>query len=225
VRDFNRQHIIAFETSTPVCSVALHRNDGAVFERSATGSGVHSEKLFLFTKEVLAESGITFPNIESILVNNGPGSYTGLRIGSSAAKGMIFGSDKKLISVQSLASVALGGFLKDKQNKRVHAVINARRTHLYHQLFDITNGILTALTEADIKPISEITEMCKDDEVIAGTGIERLDKQVLTRCVQVKNEDAIRASNMIELIKKKDNHSFFSEVHAARFEPLYQLEE
>src|SRR6056297_488404 len=82
--------ILSIETSTPVCSVALKATERGVWEKRTEGRGVHSERLFTFTGELLERSGAGISDLDAILFSGGPGSYTGLRIGASAIKGFLW---------------------------------------------------------------------------------------------------------------------------------------
>lgn len=82
--------ILAYETSTDVCSVAFQNEEGAIFEKRIQGRSVHSDSLFLFTQEIMKEHNLSIDQIEHVLVSIGPGSYTGLRIAASAIKGIFF---------------------------------------------------------------------------------------------------------------------------------------
>ena len=78
--------ILAYETSTQVCSVAFLNNEGEIFQKRITGRSVHSDHVFLFTEELINEHAFNIGDLEAVLVSNGPGSYTGLRIAASAIK-------------------------------------------------------------------------------------------------------------------------------------------
>ncbi len=215
--------ILAIETGTPVCSVALQIRSGFVDELSAIGTGVHSEKTFQFIQALLEKYEYTIQNISKILINNGPGSYTGLRIGASAAKGLLFDQKCQLYAVQSLASIAMGMIYRIPEIKTIHSVINARRTHLYHQQFVVANNRLEAQTEPAVLHLDEISVMCKPGDVIAGTGTNRLVGMV--ECAKIfETDQAVSAKSMIELFNADYKEQFVSKVNPVNFEPLYQLD-
>jgi tRNA threonylcarbamoyl adenosine modification protein YeaZ len=100
--------ILCLETATTVCSVALAK-DGALLSMREVNEGyTHSENLTVFAEQVLQEAGCSFSDIDAIAVSKGPGSYTGLRIGVSAAKGFCFALDKPLIAINTLRAMASG---------------------------------------------------------------------------------------------------------------------
>ncbi len=216
-------NILALETSTPVCSVALKRADGQVFSRSASGRGIHSEKTFLFVKEVTEEAGISISDLDVLLTTSGPGSYTGLRIGASAARGMLFDSDDiptKFYALNTLAALSMNG----SEGETIHCVINARRTHLYHAAFSLTSGVPVTIYEPDTRLISEIEGMLKPSKIIAGTGIQRIESQYLKEIKVFGDEEAVTALNLIRLYEAERDSGSFSwcrEFDPDEFEPVY----
>src|SRR5699024_2547399 len=88
----NNQMLLALETATNVCSVAFCNEEGDVFEKRIDKRGSHSEQVFLFIEELMNEHDFKIEDLEAVLVSEGPGSYTGLRIGASAVKGLLFQS-------------------------------------------------------------------------------------------------------------------------------------
>lgn len=121
--------ILCIETATHNCSVALTTPDDIICERSHRGEGyVHAEMLHVFIDELLRESGIR-PN--AIAVSSGPGSYTGLRIGVSAAKGLAFGFNVPLIGIPTLEHFAYEQTLKFAGRTHFVPLLDARRMEVY----------------------------------------------------------------------------------------------
>jgi tRNA threonylcarbamoyladenosine biosynthesis protein TsaB len=116
--------ILAFDTSTEVCSVALRTDDGVV-ERLEPGSR-HSERILPMVQEVLAETGLILTQLDVIAFGRGPGSFTGLRIGAGVAQGLAFGADLPVVPVSSLAALAQG-----VDAPRVLAAFDARMDQVY----------------------------------------------------------------------------------------------
>src|SRR5690606_18358480 len=127
--------IINLETSTTNCSVSIAR-DGDLIQLREDNSPQysHSEQLHLFIREVLQETSLSFRDISAIAVSKGPGSYTGLRIGVSAAKGLCFSLDLPLISVSTLEILAKQG--NDEKYDFIVPVLDARRMEVYATVFD-----------------------------------------------------------------------------------------
>ncbi|MBK6550630.1 MAG: tRNA (adenosine(37)-N6)-threonylcarbamoyltransferase complex dimerization subunit type 1 TsaB [Flavobacteriales bacterium] len=102
--------ILALETATKLCSVALSRDGVVVAVRELESDAlVHAEKLNVFVAEVMAKAGTTFSELDAVAVGIGPGSYTGLRIGLSAAKGLCFALDIPIIGISTLRTLVEQG--------------------------------------------------------------------------------------------------------------------
>ena len=99
-------NILCIETSTTVCSVCVTANEQVISFREINNGFTHSENLHVFIEEVLKEANLTLAQINAVAVSKGPGSYTGLRIGVSAAKGLCYALNIPLISVDTLQSMA-----------------------------------------------------------------------------------------------------------------------
>lgn len=143
--------ILNIETATEVCSVAL-ASDGKVvaFKEEPEGRN-HALLLTSFIEECMKQAGVAFSELDAIAVSKGPGSFTGLRIGVSTAKGLCYALDKPLISVNSLQSMAVVAMEKNKfpEAKLFCPMIDARRMEVYTALFNC-KGELVAETSAQI---------------------------------------------------------------------------
>ncbi len=100
--------ILCLETSTAVCSVALVDNSNVIALRESLDGQNHAEKITIFINEVMKEANISYNELEAIAVSKGPGSYTGLRIGVSTAKGLCYAMEKPLIAIDTLAAMTEG---------------------------------------------------------------------------------------------------------------------
>lgn len=143
--------ILCLETSTAVCSVALVENGNVVALRESLDGQNHAEKITVFIDEVMREAGIEYKDLDAVAVSKGPGSYTGLRIGVSTAKGLCYAIEKPLIAIDTLAAMA-NGFLSqpsaDNSNGSESCVrvqssefilcpmIDARRMEVYSAFFN-----------------------------------------------------------------------------------------
>ena len=132
--------LLCIETSTSVCSVALTDKGKLISFREINEGFSHAEKITVFISEILNEAGINVKDLLAIAVSSGPGSYTGLRIGVSVAKGLCLAIDKPLISISTLESMAWGA--KNKINKNDSDIlfcpmIDARRMEVYSALYDL----------------------------------------------------------------------------------------
>jgi len=125
--------ILSIETSTAVCSVALHEQGKLLSLAELREPGAHAEMLMGLVEEVMGKAGKLFLDVDAFAVSEGPGSYTGLRIGVSTAKGLAFALNKPLIGINTLLAMAAGCPLE--KGAQVVAVLDARRMEVYTQTF------------------------------------------------------------------------------------------
>lgn len=215
---------LAVETSTNICSVCYRSSAGEVFEKRTERKGSHSELLFLFIRELMEEHSFAIADLDGVLISNGPGSYTGLRIAASAVKGLLFGTNVPVYTANTLASFATGVVNAEEGTAdplRIHTVINARRKHLYHQLFNYTGKELQALNEAGIRELTEVEEMLKNGDVISGTGTERLNSKEEVKMTDISDPRFITAASLIRLFESDNRADYFEETTAADLESEY----
>lgn len=134
--------ILCLETATTTCSVALNEGSRTLASRECKGQNAHSEKITTFIKEVLEETGLRYDQLDAVAVSKGPGSYTGLRIGVSTAKGICYAADLPLLAVDTLHALAyqmherLGAAIQP--NDLFVPMIDARRMEVYCSVFYAT---------------------------------------------------------------------------------------
>lgn len=131
-------YLLLIETSTEVCSVALSAGESIISYRVVREAKSHARVIALLINEVLEEGGMTVDKCDAIVVSEGPGSYTGLRVGVSIAKGLCYGANKPLIAVSSLELLARlavrdGAILPGSV---IVSMIDARRMEVYAAKFD-----------------------------------------------------------------------------------------
>lgn len=147
--------IICLETSGPVCSVALCSRDGVVGLRESNDERSHAARLTVYVKELLAEAGIKAADLSAVAVSKGPGSYTGLRIGVSAAKGIAYGASIPLIGIETTLSMYNG--ISDEERQKfglghdslLIPAIDARRMEVYYSVLSRDGKIIKDVS-ADI---------------------------------------------------------------------------
>ena len=136
--------ILNIETATNVCSVALSENNKILGFKETADPNVHSSQLTVFIESLLKKEKTDIKSLNAVAVSKGPGSYTGLRIGVSVAKGICYALDIPLISVSTLQAMAFGigarNIIKDK-NAWMCPMIDARRMEVYSAFFDQNNSI------------------------------------------------------------------------------------
>lgn len=129
-------YILHIETATTVCSVALSENDRIIFSKELDEGFTHAENLHLFIQEGLKKTNIESKDLAAVAVSKGPGSYTGLRIGVSSAKGLAYALSIPLISVDTLQVMASMAFGKVKHEAFYCPMIDARRMEVYTNVYD-----------------------------------------------------------------------------------------
>lgn len=153
--------ILCIETGTDVCSVGIARDGELLSLRESDEGRDHARKVAVFVDELLRETGIAPDDLDAVAVGKGPGSYTGLRIGVSFAKGLCYGLQKPLLAVGSLDALVEvaredyeAGILAvdDWQHARLCPMVDARRMEVYAQVFD-SQG--TPLTDVSAEVVSE----------------------------------------------------------------------
>ena len=128
--------ILNIETSTTLCSVSLAEN-GIVIEKKEVNEGyTHAENLHVFIEEVIASAGKSIKDLDAVAVGSGPGSYTGLRIGVSAAKGLAFALKIPLISINTLQTMSVLAAKENKADVLFCPMLDARRMEVYTAIFD-----------------------------------------------------------------------------------------
>lgn len=126
--------ILSLETATKNCSVSLSRNGEVIALKEHAGEGFeHAEKLHVFIQNCLSDAGLGFQDIDAVAVSRGPGSYTGLRIGVSAAKGLCTALEIPLIALDTLEILASAAKIEDGF---IVPMIDARRMEVYTSVFD-----------------------------------------------------------------------------------------
>lgn len=129
-------NILLIETSTALCSVALAQDGAVTSYRESSAPKAHASLTAVFIQEMLQERGLTLADCKAICVSKGPGSYTGLRVGVSTAKGLCFGSGKPLLAVGTLDTLVAQA--EDPEEYRyIIPMIDARRMEVYTAVFEI----------------------------------------------------------------------------------------
>lgn len=209
-------YILNIETATKNCSVALAKEGETIALAEYAGEGYsHAEKLHVFINDVLGEANLKFNDLNAIAVSMGPGSYTGLRIGVSAAKGLCYSLDIPLIAIDTLDLLAR----KIKVNEGVVIpLIDARRMEVYSAIFDASyNKIRT--TEAEIITINSFDDNAGPIYLL-GDGAAKC-REILSNDKFIYNDELIypSADQMSALSFAKHKISDIADV--AYFEPFY----
>ncbi len=213
--------ILNIETSTTVCSVSIAENGNKIIGKETMIQNAHSKVLTVFIEEILKEANLKIKDFDAVAVRKGPGSYTGLRIGVSAAKGIAYGAGKKLISVNTLQNMAWGAkqFLKPEGNILFAPMIDARRMEVYTQLFDSELKPVNEITAEIIDEQSFLKELEKQKKYFFGDGAAKCKETITHKNAIFVEELYPSADYMIEFSEKAFNDKNFEDV--AYFEPFY----
>ncbi len=164
-------YILCLETSTTNCSVSIsYKGETLVLKEDNSANYSHAESLHVFISEVLKEAKLDKSKLDAIAISKGPGSYTGLRIGVSAAKGLCYALDIPLISISTLESLARQVEIKSGS---IVPMLDARRMEVYSAIFDANHNLLRK-TEAQILDEFSFHEILKENTVyFIGNGVEK----------------------------------------------------
>lgn len=168
--------ILSIETSTSVCSVALHRGEELLGVKSINGAGLHAAKLMGLISELLEVHAIEAGMISAVAVSEGPGSYTGLRIGVSTAKGLAYAWDVPLIGISTLKAMAKAAQSRvaNTESCYIVPVLDARRMEVYREIF---NSALISQVELDAEVIDETSFkelLDKSSVYFVGDAVEKM---------------------------------------------------
>lgn len=209
--------ILCLETATTNCSVGIAR-DGKLLTLKEDNSKnySHAEKLHVFINEALSEAGISAEDLDAIAVSKGPGSYTGLRIGVSSAKGLCYSLDIPLISVPTLDLLAHK--LKGEQGIFI-SMLDARRMEVYSAIYDAKFNQLRD-TEAQILEETSFTPYLESSTVhFIGNGVAKFEAICNHPNAVFHKEQYPSAKEMAEIAELKHQKSDTEDV--AYFEPYY----
>ena len=139
------RRVLALETSTEHCSVALLREDGTCFERTVSASAGHSERVLPLVQALLAEAKLALADLDAIAYGAGPGAFTGLRLACGLAQGLAFGAGLPVVGVGSLEALAWAS-----GHSRVYACVDARMNEVYFAAYRIDGPVIETALEAGV---------------------------------------------------------------------------
>ncbi|MEE4197763.1 MAG: tRNA (adenosine(37)-N6)-threonylcarbamoyltransferase complex dimerization subunit type 1 TsaB [Bacteroidales bacterium] len=220
--------ILNIETSTQVCSVSVSENGHVKGYREINDEKSHAKYLTVLIEELLNELTLSFGRLDAVAVSKGPGSYTGLRIGVSTAKGLCYAKNLPLISVNTLQSMAFGLLRKvkkgslsvpDPEKSLLVPMIDARRMEVYSALFNAEGEFIREVRAEIIDRDSYQELLASRPMIFFGNGSEKL-----TATVQHPNAFFLpgyctSAVDMAELSEQSYSLRKFEDV--AYFEPFY----
>ncbi|MDG1793881.1 MAG: tRNA (adenosine(37)-N6)-threonylcarbamoyltransferase complex dimerization subunit type 1 TsaB [Flavobacteriaceae bacterium] len=210
-------YVLNIETSTTNCSVALSKSGSVVAYKEDNSLGYsHAERLHVYIDEVLQTAKVSIDQVDAIAISKGPGSYTGLRIGVSAAKGLCYALDVPLISVPTLEALA---HQVDAPKGAVVAMLDARRQEVYSAIFDDHFSELRS-TEAEVLSPESYQELLESSPVyFIGNGVSKTKVLITHKNAHFIEDKLPSAQQMCALSFEKYKAKNFEDV--AYFEPFY----
>ena len=207
--------ILHIETATKVCSVGLSENGYLIGLKEIEEDGyAHGEQLTILIQDLLKEQNLSTKELSAVSVSSGPGSYTGLRIGGSVAKGICYSMQIPLIGIDTLTS--LSAIAAKKYNQNICAVIDARRMEVYNLISDASLNPLKEIT-ADI--ITEDSYKQFDPFIVCGDGSEKLQEIWKERNCTFDLDIKSSATGQVEIAFNKFNQGQTEDL--AYWEPFY----
>jgi len=215
--------ILNIETATEVCSVCFAKDGKVIALKESFEDKTHAKLLTVFIDELLQENNLKIANFDAIAVSMGPGSYTGLRIGVSTAKGLAYAADLPLIAVSTLQSLAFGLEKKKKDELDKDAwlcpMIDARRMEVYTAFFNLRNEEKSKIS-ADIIDENSYLEVLNDRQVIfCGNGSAKCKENITHKNALFIDDIECSASYMAPIAEQAFADNNFVDV--AYFEPFY----
>jgi len=216
--------ILQLDTSTPVCTVALSRDGRAIGVSHTHGQNVHASRLTTQIADLMGEHQLRYTDLSAIAVGKGPGSYTGLRIGVSTAKGIAYAADIPLIALDSLHILAEGFQVQEKESPAAEILlcpmIDARRMEVYKSLYT-ADKIQVRPTAAEIIDERFFDFLEERQEIyLFGSGADKFESLFQNHPqVRVVAGVQVNAATMSALSYQAYNQQSF--VDMAYFEPFY----
>jgi tRNA threonylcarbamoyladenosine biosynthesis protein TsaB len=210
--------ILNIETATTMCSVSIGKDGKLVALKELNGDYTHAENLTLFIEAVVKQAGIQLADLDAIAISKGPGSYTGLRIGVSTAKGLCYSLDKPLIAINTLQHLSLA--LSEGEDTLLCPMIDARRMEVYCAVYD-SNGNEIIPTAAEIIDENSFADLLKKGKMVFfGDGAAKCKETFSSNSNAVFRDNIYpSAKNMIPLSEKAFTDKQLEDV--AYFEPFY----
>ena len=210
--------ILLIETATKSCSVSLASDDKIIATKQEVNEQYsHAEKLTVFIAELFKNQDFTIQDLDAVAVSKGPGSYTGLRIGVSTAKGLCYALDIPLVAISTLRAMAFG-MAKKEESDLYCPMIDARRMEVYNAFFNAENKEIRGV-QADIINEKSYQKELEKSVLFFGDGAEKC--KAIIRHKNAKFLDGIypTSKDMLSLVLQKYTNKDFEDV--AYFEPFY----
>ncbi|MBQ7490744.1 MAG: tRNA (adenosine(37)-N6)-threonylcarbamoyltransferase complex dimerization subunit type 1 TsaB [Bacteroidales bacterium] len=215
--------ILHIESATEICSVALSVDNEVVAKAETADANAHSRNLILFVEKVVRESQVDKHELDAVCFSAGPGSYTGLRIGASTAKGLAYSLGIPLISIPTLESIAYGARKNLQDGKMLYCpMIDARRMEVFTSLYDTNMSVIQPIAAKVVGEDFLSGILGKQNIVFCGNGMPKC-RAILSRHPNALfDETPLSAANMVTPAMNKFKTKNFEDT--AYFEPFYLKE-
>ncbi|MBL4706875.1 MAG: tRNA (adenosine(37)-N6)-threonylcarbamoyltransferase complex dimerization subunit type 1 TsaB [Flavobacteriales bacterium] len=219
-------YFLAIETATKVCSVAVFENNSLMAVKEENGDYSHAENLAVFADELLEKCSIKTSQLSAVFVSKGPGSYTGLQIGVSFAKGLCYALKIPLISIETLKSMAWGFINKNTSDLTkgylVCPMIDARRMEVYTAIYQHDLVETKSVTADIIEEDSYLEFLARHQVFFIGDGANKCKDVIQHKHADFSSEVLPSAVYLGQLGYEKFEKKQFEDV--AYFEPFYLKE-
>lgn len=212
-------YLLHIETAADFCSICLSENENSLVEHSTKQKNTHAAQITLLIEAALSDAGIQLSNIDAVALSAGPGSYTGLRVGSSTAKGICYALDRPLIAVDTLKALAWASHDLHQKAAIYVPMIDARRMEVYTALYDEQLNEI-APTSAKIIDQDSFSDYFDRGQqlVFSGNGASKC-QEYLNHPLASFLSAPIKASNLVHLAYASYQKKDFEDL--AYFSPNY----
>ena len=215
--------ILLIDTSTNVCSVAVCNGMNVLAHEELMGENApHASNLTLMIERVVAQAGKTMNDIEAVALGEGPGSYTGLRIGASTAKGICYALSVPMIAISTLEIMAEQMFAQNPAAQTVAPMIDARRMEVYTAVYNRDKGCLAEPCALVVDESAYQRFLAMGDVYFGGDGADKCKSVINSESAHFIDDINPLACNMARLASRKFANEEFVDV--AYFEPFYLKE-
>ena len=218
--------ILHIETATDVCSVALSRGAEVIGLKEEAGGNNHAKHLLPFVEEALKQGGCTVKDLNGVAVSVGPGSYTGLRIGVSTAKGIAYTAGIPVMAIGTLEGIAQGAKAlwtgSDDVQPQIVPMIDARRMEVFTARYDFAMNMMEEVSSKIVDENTFAELLASQTVVFCGNGMPKC-RELLSASPNARFVDApVSARYLLPAALKKWQEQAFEDV--AYFEPFYLKE-
>ncbi len=216
-------NILLIETATAICSVGISQNGELIALRESSEFRSHAEMVSVFIAELMSETNIDYTELQAVAVSKGPGSYTGLRIGVSTAKGICYGADKPLIAIETLFAMT-SGFINENKEKLQTTdlfcpMIDARRMEVYCSINDFNKQVLVETNALIIDNESFVEQLSNHRIWFFGDGAAKIESIINHHNALIVKDFNPSVKYMATLAQTAFDLQQFENV--AYFEPFY----